>query len=728
MAERKKMPMKFKLVSVKTKEDDLENKVYTFRAADTLPDRTESVNQHGEAVDGEILSRRVLERAAEHINNREVMGGEKGSYRMVSLFHDRFREKDFSKEEAAYLVPGSAVVREIAESPGNYELLVDVEINKYYQPTTYPDYTPEKIQYKIEKDALGLSIEYNNSPEMEKVVEDSSGKRYNYVLDMDRFYGFGLARPNLIGNPRAVRIKEMEISKKLKQKRGRKTMEDEKMKEMAAKIADLETKNKELEGKIKEAETKDNGDELAKLKEAMEANIKEIADLKVNSNEWTAKMKEDLSNVFKSIEVRGPAKVKESDYSAKLKEVYEPVSDYDYGKFKERALSALEAKEGYGAHLKETMSRGGRGFDFEKWQTLQVKCKGSQMVVVPSAKTKGMIDSTDMEQTDYYETNAMFADRYVAGITETFLKEDSLLKVLPKEQHIGGNDRYQWRIWTEYETVTGDSTLSVNPDNTAVATSQRDFIKLGTRICEYRDAVQVTDFVQAHSMAAIGDLMGLELMRAAEAVRESMNADLFKGKTDGSSGWYGFIGLLGVADSSTYTSLYGKTRSATNRLLDSTTANTYVTAAESISMSVVRKGYEKVLANGSNLGDLVIVMHPTQCRKLFDSEDAAIRYQKGELSYNAAPPSWGFDRGLIPYIDGIPVIRDYRCESSASAADMFAVVDLSTDKGFNLIVSKPLSARGLAKVGTSEKAYVSFWGAAVYKSPRNIFVQDSLTT
>ena len=107
---------------------------------------------------------------------------------------------------------------------------------------------------------------------------------------------------------------------------------------------------------------------------------------------------------------------------------------------------------------------------------------------------------------------------------------------------------------------------------------------------------------------------------------------------------------------------------------------------------------------------------------------AAIRYQRGELAFGAAPASWGFDRGQIPYLDGIPIIRDYYCESSAAAADAFAVVDLSKDKGLNLVVSKALSAGGLAKVGLSEKAYVNFWGAAVYKSPRNIFVHVSLST
>ena len=143
-------------------------------------------------------------------------------------------------------------------------------------------------------------------------------------------------------------------------------------------------------------------------------------------------------------------------------------------------------------------------------------------------------------------------------------------------------------------------------------------------------------------------------------------------------------------------------------------------------MSVVRQGYEKVLAHGSQLGDLIIVAHPTQVRILFDSEDAAIRNQ--QITMAGAPASFGFNRGMIPFLDGIPIVRDYYCESSAAAADMFAAVDLSAEKGLNLVVSKPLGARGLAKVGTSESAYVSFWGAAIYKSPRNVFVHTSLST
>ena len=135
-----------------------------------------------------------------------------------------------------------------------------------------------------------------------------------------------------------------------------------------------------------------------------------------------------------------------------------------------------------------------------------------------------------------------------------------------------------------------------------------------------------------------------------------------------------------------------------------------------------------VFEQGSKFGDLVIVMNLRQTKKMFNSEDAAIRYQKGEVGYMPAPASWGFNRAIVPYLDGIPIVRDYYCESSAAARDMFAVVDLSADKGLSLVVSRPLGARGLAKVGTSESAYVSFWGAAVYKSPRNVYVHTALTT
>jgi len=708
---------------VKIKESD-DGKVYTFVGANTLPDRARGKSKDGTSVDGEILSKKVLDKVASYINNPKEMGGKYGSYRTVSLFHDRVYSGDMRLEEAGFVIPNTATVKEIDGSPGNYELLVDVEVNEYYKPEMYPDYTPDKIHYKIEKGALGLSIEYDNPADKERVIEVGS-KKYNYVMDTDDFRGFGFARPNLIGNTRAVRVKEMLIAEELNlaeiKNNERIKMDEVKIKEMELALSAAQAKIKELEEAQAEAEKAGENKKVEELKEQVEEQESKVKEMKLQMDNNMVKMKEALTDLFASMKHQSPVKTKEDESVAKIKEIYENVTGGDFVKFKEDTNNYLNAN---GTKIKEMMATDGQGFNFEKWQTVEVKCKGSRMVVVPSAKTKDILSSGDMNEATYYQTNAMFADRYVAGITETFLKEDNLMKAINKEQHVGGNDKYQWRIWTEYTTVTGDNTLAVDPDVTSVTRTVRDFIKLETPIREYRDGVEVTDFTQAHSMAAVGDLLGIQLQRAAEAVTESMNSDLFKSKCDSTSAWVGFNGLISFADSSTHTTIYGRVRSAANRLLDSTLANTYVTTAEDISRNVLRAGYNKVLAHGSSPSEIACIMHPIQFQRLLDSEDAYERH----VIMGPAPARFGFDISAVPFLDGIlPIIRDYRCESSAAAADMFAIVDMSVSKGLNLVVSKPLGARGLAKVGTSESAYVSFWGQTVYKSPRNIFVHTGLT-
>ncbi len=136
---------------VKKKEsEDMKGEVYTFVGENTLPDRTRETLPDGTEIEGEILSKLVLDKDAACINDESKLGGKYGSYRTVSLFHDRVQTGDYSLEEAGFAIPGSAVVQEMESSPGNYELLVDVEVNKHYVSVTYPDHTPEKINYKIQ--------------------------------------------------------------------------------------------------------------------------------------------------------------------------------------------------------------------------------------------------------------------------------------------------------------------------------------------------------------------------------------------------------------------------------------------------------------------------------------------------------------------------------------------------------------------------------------------------
>lgn len=686
------------LEMIAVKETDSNNKVYTFRAATTVPDRVRD-----NEVDGEILTKSYLEKVKGCINDTSKMGGKIGSYRTVSLFHDRVYEGDQRIEEAGYILPNARVVK-MDDYPGHYALEVDVEVNEMYQPRgENSDYTPDKIKYKIDKGAIGLSIEYYPLDKEYKIAVIDN-ERFRVVDDFAEFTGFGFARANMIGNTTAVAIKEsisfIEGKTKMAEVE-QKTKEQEQIEKLQAEVKEIDS----LKAQLKEAES--TGAEVEKL----QAKIKELEDNSIPA----ADVKELLAKSFESISINNKVGKNTEDVKEMkpaLKEIKEAIDNNDWASHS-NAVSEL-VKENV-ADLERGLKEGIR---FEDYQTLSVKCVGSSFKVVPTAKTKDVVDNSSMDESTYTQTNAMYADRYVAQITETFLMSDNLLKAMPKEQHIGGNDNYQWKIWIDFIDSSSES-LAVNPDSLAVERTKRKFEKLQTPIKEYRDGVEVSDFTQYHSRAAIGDLLGIEVERAAQAVTQSMAADIFKENADGDG--VQFLGLEAVADSTGNATLYGKTRTTANRLKADSLADTYVTTSEGIDFSVVRAGYEKVLAQGSELSSLSIVAHPTQVRRLFDSAESNIEHPI--LTMGPAPASFGFNRNVIPMIDGIPIIRDYNC-----ANDSFYVVDLSQDKGFVLVVSKPLGMRGLAKVGTSESAYVNFYGAAVYKAPRNVFLHDSLTT
>lgn len=713
----------------------IEDKINVFYGASTVPDRVCGVTKDGDKIEGEILSKKVLDKFAAFMNNDSVLGGKIGSYRTISLFHDRVHLNNPQLEPAGFVVPGSAKVVPHEKFPGQYALEVSTKTNKYFKGSPVaPDYNSEKIQYMIDNDALGLSIEYNNEPHQEKII-DLEGKKYRYIIDSDDFRGFGYARANVIGNATAVSIKEIQdiVENKLNET-GEGQMDESKLKELQSSYETSQEKVKELSAQIETL--RNSGD--SKMKE-METKMKELESKAGDMS----KMKEALAEGFKSLNLQHGAPINSSDkMNAKTKEfvaaIDAGVSKRDWKSFVE--VCDAKIKEQGEVIMKKLKNEGIR---FEDEQTLKVKCMGSafhhdgRMVVESSAKTKELlaktkdtIDANDMNEATYYQTNAFFADRYVPGITETFLKADTLLTAMNKEQFAGGNDKYQWRIWVDFATFTGANTKAVDPNITSVSTSQYNFLKLETPIREYREAIEVTDFTQFHSASAVGDLMGQEIQRAAEVVTNSMNADLYKGYNDASAGWLGVNGLLAVADSATYTSIYGRVRSAANRLLDATTANTYDTTGGAVTTPMIRAAYTKVRHQGSMISSLAIVTSPTQMRRIFDLKDDT---RPGTANYNVVvmnspSPNFGFSQMLIPYIDGVPVIVDEYCVDASGNQDTLVVVDMSPDKGFNLIVSKPLGVRGLAKVGTSEKSYVSFWGTTVYKAPRNIHLLDDLTT
>jgi len=584
----------------------------------------------------------------------------------------------------------------------------------------FPDYSYDKLKYKIENGVIGLSMEYNNRPEHEHLVSTEEGY-YRYISDTDDFRGFSFARANLIGNPTAVSIKEIQQLVEKQNNGGKRKMAEQneadiKLKESEAKVQELTAKLKELESddpKLKEVK-----DELTKFKEQVDA-------IKLQQDETAVKIKESIERAFSGLQFNNAPIPNTGKVDTKLKEVYDAmetgVKTKEWSTFVDVCETRVKEQQ---AHFDKVLKTEGIRMDDT---TLKVKCVGRNFVVEPTVKTKDVIDTGSMNEATYYQTNAMFADKYVPGIVETFQKSDSLLSAMMKESYTGGNDKYQWRIWTEFDTFTGDNTAAVDPDVTAVATTKREFLKLETPIREYRQAVEVTDFTQYHSRAAVGDLLMQEAIRAAEVVTNSLNADLYKGKCDATSGWLGVNGLLAIADYSNHGTLYGRTRSSYAKLYN---ANAYDSTAEAISIALIREGYAHVNSAGTQISDMAIVMHPHQWIRVLNSQDdTAATYNstvQHPITMSPADPTFGFKRNVIPHIDGIPVILDEYCVEAGGDADTFAVLDMSKD-GFVLVTSKPIGMTGLAKVGTTEKVYVNWYGTAVYKRPNNIYLHDDLT-
>lgn len=716
-------------VAVRTKED-----AYIFYGITTLPDRVmmEYPPHSGQVVHGDIFAPKVLEWVQERINNTAILGDSMSAYRTVSLFHDRVYEKNMQLEEAGFIQPTARVITH-PEFKGHKALELDVEINEMYVPNPkYPDYTPEKIKYKIDKKAIGLSIEYLDADKEYKVLE-IDGKKYRYVDEIKELWGFGFARANVIGNPSAtvigktaIAIKELSHSstsayevKKNNEVNAMAT--EEQMNSLQEQLEKQQAKLKEYEGRFEDlAKAKSPSDAstkevYAKMAEQA-ASVKELKEtLSTMQNEASASIKEVISEQFEKFKMNKGTLTNEGAENAGVKEYLASLSagvkEQKWNQFHVQNDRMLDSK------VKDLQTMFKEGFNWADNQTLRVKCQGRNMVVVDTARTKDILSSGDMA-TSYDQAGAMFADRYVPGITETFLKDDTLLRALVKEQHIGGNTKYQWRIWTDFIDASTES-LAVDPDDVAIQRNFSKFIKLETPLKEYREGVEITDFTIYHSAAEIGELMEQQINRHAERITQSMAADIFKEEADGDG--IQFMGLKAVANSGNNTTLYGLTRSVANRLAPDAAGDTYDNTSHTsgLTIALARAAYEKVLAQGSNFADIAIVTNPRHVTQLYNDSDTRVRH---EAMGTGAFPGFGFRREVIPTLDGAPIIRDYNCP----LGDMY-IVDMSRE-GAVLVVSKALGVRGLSKIAASESAYVNFYGAFVYKRPRNVFMYDNIGT
>jgi len=146
---------------------------------------------------GDILSEKVIDKIVDNINDTSKSGGDVGSFRSVSLFHDWVKQSDPTLDEAAFLKP---TAKKVYLQDGHYGAEVEAVLNKYY----HGDMGADEIKYRIDNGQIaGFSIEYDTHETDTKLI-NYQGNEYRFVEDIIPLGGVGFARARMIANPQAV--------------------------------------------------------------------------------------------------------------------------------------------------------------------------------------------------------------------------------------------------------------------------------------------------------------------------------------------------------------------------------------------------------------------------------------------------------------------------------------------------------------------------------------------
>ncbi len=613
---------------------------------------------------GDILSKNVMNQLAECINKTDESGGQRGSYRLVSNAHDWIHEDNPELDAIGFLQSNAKV---IDLKDGHYGVEVECILNPYYKG----DMSVDEIKSRIQNGFFsGFSIEYNNDPLKTKNLT-ISGETFRYIDGLSEYAGVGLARARKIANPKAVIYKEVED----------KAMEVDNM------VEDETTNTEPLV--TPPPATKEEEKKTPEIPKVL--SVKEI----LESTEFK-------DAVDKAIQVKTKVQIgdKEEQMADKpilsVKEMNDCLKSdhFDAVKFKEMSSRYFEE---FNSQIDHQMRTTGIPLN----TTLRVKCDGTKMRIVGELQVKATMD-TSTNTSSYTESPVEFADVYLPGIIDTYNNQTNLFGKLRKVDNAMGGIVYGWKI-----AASQDSSLAVDPDNTTVVKPVLTLYNMRTPIKEYRTGVSISDYTLYHSRASIGDLFRIAVEKKTRDLMKDINKALFAAVADGTGN--AILGLEAVADSATYTTLYGYTRSTTNRLAPAAAADTYVAVGTALSTSVMRHGLSHVEIEGAERGNLRIVTSPSQRDALFELEDALLNYgQAARLGF----------AGEISY-DGVPIWVDVDC-----TADSLFIIDMES---YYIVISRPPQLIGLAKVGAAEEAYLSIYLAAVYEQPRRIHMLNTLS-
>lgn len=692
------------LYAIQVKEDGK----YRVRLATTHPDKV-----------GDILSKEALQQIVDKINDTERTGGEVGSFRSVSLYHDWVEKKNPKLDEAGFVIPGSAALAQIDD--GHWAAEADVQVNEFYRG----EISPKEIKYRIEKGSIGgMSIEWLPDETAVKTVSVGD-KAYRFVQRIKEYVGQAFARARVIANPHAIiHYKEVEMYLNENQQTSQSMDEPQPVDAAPTKldaeqaleetpshtVTDLAHNPPVTEPAAEEAPAPSEpiAVEVVASKEVSTISTEPIAAIDVKQIVQSAEFKEVVESLIhvKSRSIKTKNSMEEAEMAEvpiSVKEMNSALSgkQFDAIAFKEAVSSYFTENPHIDAQMRST------GIPFGE-PTVKVKCDGTKLRILGNINVKGVLD-TNSNSTTYTQSIVEFNDLYVPVLVDTFNNQTNLFGELRKVSHLMGGDQYGWRIKSDQK-----SGLSVDPDNATITTDAVAKQKIRTKICEYRVGVAVTDFVQHHARASMGDLLMIEVQARMKDLMRDLNADLFTEQVDSGNK---VVGLEAVADSAGNTTLYGLTRSTTNRLAPDAAIDTYQAVGGALTTALLRGACRKVEVEGALRSNLRIVVNPAVRDKILELSASSLRYQGDPAMINLG---FGVGNSAVQGAwDGVPMIVDSQCQN-----DAVFVVDFES---YYFVVSRAPQIIGLAKVAAAESAYITMYGAAVYEQPRRIHMLDTLS-
>lgn len=682
-SKKSKKETKHCFVPISFKEDDSEFYSEGY-VASTHPDRAAD-DELG--VDGDILSKNVIHQIVDYINDGVATTSSIGSTRAVSLGHDWIREQDADKLPAGMAVP-PAEIKETED--GHYGAHVKTHHNK-----NHPKY--DQIIYDVKHGYLpGYSIEYNPG---EYDIIEINNKHYRFLKTITNFVGYAFADARKIANPAALisGFGYKEIEDKFKEDNNK--MGDEKPIEEPKPEVEVEKKEEAMTTeKPKEEVTKEDVIEETPEEESGE----EPEEKQIKKIVTQIKESKEFKDALKSVKVDSKVintGLKEDNTMKDtfcIKELNEALKEKDVWQFN----SIVEQEKLIDKAMEEPKSYQSRN------SSLNVKCIGKGLKIMGGLQVKGTLDTGDNAST-YTQSSVEFADLFAPGIIDTFNNQTNYLGFIRKEQNPGGYF-YQWKMIINKDPESNDT--FVQRDETSIAKNWSDKNNYQTPLKVARRGVSVTDFALRYSAQSLGDLFMTEVDTQTKELLNVVDAALFAEVADGTGA--ACLGLEAVADSAGNGTLYGFTRSTTNRLSPAAAADTYVLVSGNLTEDALRNGITKLRVAGSQDADIAIVTHPL-------SKDFILNLLDTNRRFNTTEASFGFNQKMVASFDGFPIISDHNCN-----VDAIYVVDQSSGV---LVMGMEPRVISLAKVGAATEAYVEMHFAHVYKEPRKIHMLDGLT-